>query len=125
MTRKQLQRAIAQGAPVVRRGGKGRGHSTLLDPSAVADWLNRRGTFTQEHHLQLARGLIAAVAEATALRFRAASGPHKLALARELVAQFFDAAQAIREQLGLPPLEPADVPAEIRKMARVGDIFGR
>lgn len=38
-----LRRWIAAGAPVARRGRRGRGRATLVDPAAVMAWRRREG----------------------------------------------------------------------------------
>lgn len=35
-----LRRMIADGAPVAKRGGRGRGRQALIDPKAIIAWLN-------------------------------------------------------------------------------------
>lgn len=35
-----LRRMIAQGAPVAKRGGRGRGKQALIDPKAIEAWLD-------------------------------------------------------------------------------------
>jgi hypothetical protein len=120
LSQRQLRYAIAQGAPIVRRGRKGRGDSaTLVDPQALSDWLAaERDRGEEAPRRKLAAELIHAVADTTVLQFRMESGPHKAALLTSLIANFYATAGAIREQLGLPPLEAADVPEVIGQMDR-------
>lgn len=121
---KQLRRAIRRGAPVVVRGHKGRGHKTLVRVDEVRRWLDNRDP-AGAPHFQLAEELIREVAATIALQFRMASGPHKAAMLAASVDTFLATAAAIRRQLGLPPLDPADVPAEIQQMARAAVHFSR
>lgn len=61
-----LRRWIAQGCPVARRGGRGRGRATLVDVQAVRAW--REGGAVGQPHLDIA-GLIADAALATLTRY--------------------------------------------------------
>jgi phage terminase Nu1 subunit (DNA packaging protein) len=112
---RQLHYAVRQGAPVVTRGAKGKGNKTIVNPDDIRRWMANRDQSAAQTH-KLARRLIEAVAQNTALQFRAQSGPHKLVLLTNLLANFYATASAIRRQLGLPPLAQADVPSVIAKM---------
>lgn len=61
-----LRRWIAQGAPVARRGGRGRGNATLIVPDAVKAW-HEGGAVGLSHDAVV--GLIADAALATLARY--------------------------------------------------------
>lgn len=61
-----LRRWIAQGAPVAKRGSRGRGHSTLVIPAAVLAWKDGSKSEACRHDMV---GLIADAALATLARY--------------------------------------------------------
>ena len=115
LSQRQLSYAISRGAPTVERGRKGRRHATLVDPEAMRRWFDARDPSNAQHR-KLAADLIRDVAESIALQFRTQSGPHKPALLVNLLGSFYSTAAAIHRQLGLPPLQAADVPLVIKQM---------
>jgi hypothetical protein len=125
VTRKQVLYAVTQGAPVIQRGGKGRGRNTLVDADAISAWLAKRGDFSLPYRLKLAERLTKSTARTTVALFRGVSGPHKLALGKGLLRQFIESDRAMREQLGLPALEPHQLPSEIGQIAKAVSIFAR
>jgi hypothetical protein len=116
---RQVRYAIERGAPVVKRGRKGHGHATLVDPEALRRWLRKPDRMEEARNHELANNLIRAVADNAVLQFRMQSGPHKLALAANVVESFSATANAICTQLGLSPPEPNEVPENIRQIAKL------
>jgi hypothetical protein len=110
---------IALGAPVVRRGRKGAGNSTLIDPQALLAWMNARGRSSAEKNRELASKFTQSLATTMCLQWRSFAGPEKLQRAGMVVETFLMAAQTIRAQLGLPDMRPDEVPEEIQQMQKV------
>ena len=71
----RLRGLIAAGAPVARRGSRGRGHATLVCPAAVREWLVAGAT--QQFVLTLAAELPAALAAAMEDALRRVEGSPK------------------------------------------------
>lgn len=65
-----LRRWIAQGCPVARRGGRGRGHSTLVIPEAVKAWRDGGAVGACRHDIS---GLLADAALAVIARYSPAT----------------------------------------------------
>ena len=123
LTAAQLKYCIRQGVPTILRGCKGRGSATLLDPNAVLAWMNARGKTAPDQNRKLARALIESIATAMSQQWRLESGPSKLQLVQSTIANFMAAAATIRRELGLPHMEPDEIPESIRQMAKVLSIF--
>jgi hypothetical protein len=119
MTPKQIRYQITLGMPTVRRGRRGRGGSTLLDPAALLAWMNAGASPSEIEHRKLAHSLIRAVADSHVILFRTQSGPHKIALAANIVAGFIATANAVLLQLGLPSLKTNEMPESIRQIAKL------
>lgn len=119
MSSKQLRRWIRKGAPVIRTGGKGRGRSTLIDPCAVRAWLSTATTETEAKDREFCDGLIASAADGAVELFKCQSGPHKAALAANLLLQWALTANLLRARFGLPPITPAEYPETMKKMDRL------
>lgn len=62
---------IAKGCPCVRKGQPGRGHATLFDPEAVADWLGRSQP-SSEVNAQVILEQLAEILHATLIEDKAA-----------------------------------------------------
>ncbi len=91
-----LRRWIAEGAPVARRGRRGRGRSTLVQVAAVTAW--RAPGLSPSLAAALARGLErSAVAVADA--HRELTGPHKVASAGPMVASWYLTGAALIDAL--------------------------
>jgi hypothetical protein len=119
VTDKQLRKMIHDGAPTVRRGHRGRNGSTLLDPIAINSWLADAGNRAAAEHRKVVDAMIREVATWHELKFRSESGPHKLALAGNIVESFVATATIIRSQFGLPPLAPEAYPEFIRRLIKI------
>jgi hypothetical protein len=92
-----LRRWIAEGAPVARRGRRGRGRSTLVQVAAVTAW-RAPGRPHPSLAAALARGLErSAVAVADA--HRELNGPHKVASAGPMVASWYLTGAALIDAL--------------------------
>jgi len=123
LTLRQLRYAVRQGAPVARRGHKGRGGATLVVPAAISAWMQERGDYTAvQARWKIAREFERTLAESLVLLVRNEDGPHKRALARSHVLTFEFTANRQRSQLGLPPLERCEWPACISQMAKTVSI---
>ena len=123
LTVRQLRYAVRQGAPVARRGHKGRGGATLVVPAAISAWMQERGDYTAvQARWKIAREIERTLAESLVLLVRNEDGPHKRALARSQVLTFEFTANRQRSQLGLPPLERCEWPACISQMAKTVSI---
>jgi len=123
LTVRQLRYAVRQGAPVARRGHKGRGGATLVVPAAISAWMQERGDYTAvQARWKIAREFERTLAESLVLLVRNEDGPHKRALARSHVLTFEFTANRQRSQLGLPPLERCEWPACISQMAKTVSI---
>ena len=123
LTVRQLRYAVHQGAPVARRGHKGRGGATLVVPAAISAWMQERGDYTAvQARWKIAREFERTLAESLVLLVRNEDGPHKRALARSHVLTFEFTANRQRSQLGLPPLERCEWPACISQMAKTVSI---
>lgn len=75
-------RWIAEGAPCARRGSRGRGKSTLVDPLALAAW--RRSTTAEQQLLAVAAEVPDIVGDAVYEAFVETTGPHKRGAAEPL-----------------------------------------
>ena len=123
LTVRQLRYAVRQGAPVARRGHKGRGGATLVEPAAISAWMQERGDYAAvQARWRIARDFERNLAESLVLLVRNEDGPHKRALARSHVLTFEFTANRQRSQLGLPPLERCEWPACISQMAKTVSI---
>jgi hypothetical protein len=112
LTVRQLRYAVRQGAPVARRGRKGRGGATLVEPAAISAWMQERGDYAAvQARWRIARDFERNLAESLVLLVRNEDGPHKRALARSHVLTFEFTANRRRADLGLPPLERCEWPA--------------
>ena len=117
-----LRRWMREGAPVARRGRRGRGCRALIDPDAVEAW--RRRTAGTDFVLAFAGRVPELVAAAVGDAFLQCSGPHKRALAGALAGAWYLVAtsicDALREHAPAVP-EIAHLPEGIealRKIAR-------
>ena len=118
-----LRHWIAAGAPVARRGGRGRGNCTLVAPAAVRAWRSA-GTADQLLHA-LAAELPQALAEAMAEAHALATGVAKAPLAGILAGVWYITVSKTLDALrahGATIPEIAAIPATIE---RLRDIAGR
>ncbi len=108
-----LRRWLKAGAPVVRRGRKGRGGQTLIDVGAVQAWRGMPGTPVGISASQVA-GLVAKGVEDA---FRDADGPHKAAAAALMVATWYHVSARILEAMGDP--DPDIIPPEVERLLQI------
>lgn len=117
-----LRRWIARGAPVSRRGRRGRGSATLVDPVAVTAW---RGSCDVTDHADLvvlAAELPELVGAAVAEAFHHVDGPHKRACAGVLAGAWYLVVLALLDRLrhDVPDLRDPDVlPASIERLRKI------
>lgn len=95
-----LRRWIDDGAPVVRRGRRGRGKTTLVDPAAVQAW-RMPNTASPLHGVgaAIAGRALEASANATAELHRSLTGPFKVEAAQVSVAVWYVVAVAFLDEL--------------------------
>src|SRR5262245_58720791 len=90
ISRSQLARDIRAGAPVARRGGRGRGRTTRIDVDAVAKWRKGKGAQLDVDALRLFAAVIPElVAEEIYEAFTKIDGPHKRECAGALAAVWY------------------------------------
>jgi hypothetical protein len=123
LSRRQLQRYIADGAPQLRKGRRGRGGEALLDAAAIVGWLAVQARTADGQ--ALLRVLASEVPELVAVQlhrqFVNSAGPHKKAVGRELqlIWGLLTAALLERIRRDVPDLpDAADVPDAIVQIAR-------
>lgn len=115
-----LRRWMADGAPVARRGRRGRGGAALLDVAAIEAWRGT-GAATDLLHV-LAAEVPELVAGAVEEAFRAATGPHKRAFAGHLALAWFEVTSRLLDRLrrDVPEIpELATVPERIERLRQI------
>lgn len=110
-----VRRWIAAGAPVARRGGRGRGNATLVDLDAMAAWLTECDAETAL--VAFAGRVPELVAQAMDEAFRMIEGPHKRALAEPLVVAWYLACAAVMEAAGTDA--PEALPEVIERLRKI------
>jgi hypothetical protein len=113
---------IAHGAPVVRRGARGRGHATLVDPAALDVW--RRSDGADRILLEFAARVPALLADVAYDTFLVTSGPHKRASAGSLVAAWYSSTNALLDDLRAHGIDVGEVDRLPDKIVRLRRIFG-
>ena len=93
-----------RGCPVARKGGRGRGRATLVDPVAIRRWMDGRDqptAPTTEHDVMLAYAerLPALLADALYNAWRETDGPAKRQLAASVACAWYQAASAELDRL--------------------------
>jgi hypothetical protein len=122
---RQVERDIAAGAPVVRRGGRGRGNATLINLQAFADW---RRSGPDYRVRALAVELPEIIASAMYEAFVATHGPHKLSCAGVLSRAGYLASVAVVDRLrrDIPDLrELSGVPEKCDTLRRIFELSGK
>jgi hypothetical protein len=117
----RLRRLIAAGAPVARRGRRGRGGAFLVDAEAVRRWQAAGGRDARLH--AFAADVPRVVAEACAESFAQVTGPHKRATAGVLAGAWYVVTIAIlgRLRAELPELtDPTVVPESVERLREIG-----
>lgn len=115
-----LRRWMREGCPVARRGHRGRGCATLLDPVAVESW--RRAQGGEDALLAFAGAVPELVAEAVTRSFLATDGPHKRAMAGVLAGCWYVTTTAILDRLRehAPDVPEVDhVPESITRLRKI------
>jgi phage terminase Nu1 subunit (DNA packaging protein) len=113
-----LRRWIASGAPLARRGRRGRGRATLIDPVAVAAW-----RAAQAPSLAVAAaGLPEVLADALADALVQAEGCDKRRLAAVLAGAWYSAAVRVMDHLRLTDADVPDVtvrPLAVERLLKI------
>jgi hypothetical protein len=120
-----LSRDIAAGAPVLTKGRRGRGRSTLVSVEAIAAWRRARSA-PQASDLMLvfAAEIPELLAGAMYDAFIAIEGPHKRPCADVLAGAWFRASNALLNRLReTSPAVPFDLP-QPEKIVMLCRIFG-
>ena len=118
-----VRRMVERGAPVARRGGRGRGRATLIDVAALRAWQRPSGRLVAP--VVLARMLPAAIGTAIAAAHREIDGPHKRAAAGVLAGAWYAASCAALDELrrldaDVPEIDVVpDEIARLREIARL------
>ena len=138
---RQVERLIARGAPVVRRGSRGRGRSTLLDVGAVAAWVRTHAVNSVDHEtgtpevlvpnncpadslLVLANDVPTLVADAVYATFVAVDGPHKRAVAGVLAGAAYSVTVALLDRIRVDAAGVAELDSLPEKINQLRRIFG-
>lgn len=121
-----LKRWISRGAPVARRGRRGRGGRTLVDVDQVRQW--QKGGDAEAVLYRLAADVPHLLADAMAQAHRLAEGPYKRELGQGLCGAWYLANAAIADRLRneIPNIqEPTDLPPAIAQMAHATRLLKR
>jgi hypothetical protein len=95
-----VRRWLRDGAPVLRRGGRGRGRVALLDVDALAAWRRMRdGGTAHDALVVLAAEIPELVADAMHEAFVLVDGPHKRACAGALAGAGYLAIVALLDRM--------------------------
>ncbi len=113
-----VRRWIADGAPVVRRGRRGRGQSTLVNPQAVAAWRASESVSLAT----AAAGLPDVIGQALAAALEHSEGLPKQRMAGVLCGAWYLAAVAVMDHLresdpGIPDV--TSVPLSIERLRKI------
>ena len=117
---------IDEGAPVVRRGRKGRGHSTLVNVAALDAWREARtsASSTDALLMQLAAEQSSVLAEAMVEAHQRAEGFDKRKLAAFAVATYYLIDTVLRDRLRERCATVPDVrelPPEIERLRKIAE----
>lgn len=118
-----MRRMVENGAPVARRGGRGRGRATLIDLAALRAWQRPSGRLVAP--VVLARTLPTAISAALATAYRDLDRNDKRALAGIFAAAWYVATCAALDELrALDPAVPEldDVPEEIARLRKIANL---
>lgn len=117
-----LRRWLRQGAPVSRRGHRGRGRAALVDPAAIRAW--RNPTTTGIDARVLAAVLPERIAQVLAEAHRQIDGPHKRAAAGVIAGAWYCATVAVLDELREHDHEVAELDAIPEVIERLRKIDG-
>lgn len=114
-------------APVVRRGRKGRGNSTLVDPAALDAWRNAQRC--EQQLLALANELPELLADAVYATACDLDGPDKRRVCGVLAVAWYRSSVAVLDRIRVdaPVPELASVPEKITRLRLIfddSDTFG-
>lgn len=118
VSERQLRRFLRDGAPVARRGGRGRGRATLIDVEAVRAWRAR----PDDRLRQFAGEVPELVAEAAEEAFQLVEGPQKRAAAGILAGAWYVTTTRLLGRLrgDLPDLQdPSAIPPPIERLREI------
>ena len=119
-----LKRNIRAGAPVAKRGRRGRGCATLIDPAAFAAWRRSRATPAHDDRLLVITGELPELIAATVYEcFIAMDGPHKRACASELAKCWFLVTTAVLDRLRTDRPDVPELDAVPEKINALRSIF--
>lgn len=120
-----LRRWIALGAPVARRGRRGRGHVTLIDPEAIEAWRAAKagGDDVDAVLRSLAGALPELLADAAFEAFRLAPDKRGAAWAAAAAWQLsaFALHDLLAEHVGALP-EPTAIPEPIERLRKIANL---
>jgi hypothetical protein len=119
-----LKRWIREGCPTARRGRRGRGCATLVDPVAVAAWRSADGG-GHDLLIALAGDLPELVADAVWQVQAVTDGPHRDAVAGALAACWYQVTLAIADRIRQDAPDAPEPSALPEKIERLRSIFGR
>lgn len=120
ISRKRLEGLVRKGAPVARKGTRGRGHAALIDADAVRAW--RAASSGEKVILELWADLPQVWAKAIADAHRQAEGVNKARLAGVLAASYYTISAATFDYLRgrcASVSEPVDLPPEIAHLRKI------
>jgi len=124
-----VRRELRAGAPVVDRGGRGRGRSTLVDPAALAEFRStRQSGCAPGVLLAIAQEIPQLIAGAIDQAFVESDGQHKRHLAAPLAAAWYLATCSVLDRMrrDAPDIaEPAEIPEKINRLRVILGSSGR
>ena len=125
VSRATLRRWISEGAPVTRRGRRGRGCVTLVDPVAINAWRSGRLATAPDAGLRVFADRIPEIlADAVMETFQAVQGSHKRPSADVLAAAWYLGTTRLLDAIRAEGLEVADPSAMPAKIAQLRAING-
>jgi hypothetical protein len=119
-----LDRWIRSGAPVSRRGGRGRGRCTLVDPQAIQAWRGLPAATDNTALRVFADQIPEIVAGAAFTAFMETTGPHKRAAAGVLAGTWFLVVTALHDHMRKQGVEIPEVKALPDKISHLRGILG-
>lgn len=120
ITSRTLRRWISEGAPVSRRGQRGRGCVTLVDPAAISAW--RSGTRAPDAALRAFAARIPEIlADAAMQTFMAVQGAHKRPSADVLAAAWYLGVTRLLDALRAEGVEVED-PTDATLPEKIGHL---
>jgi hypothetical protein len=120
-----LHRDLSAGAPVVRRGARGRGRSTLIDVEAFAAWRRARDVARPDDRLLvLAADVPNVIADAMHAAFLEVDGPHKRACAGALAGAGYMAIVATLDRMRADAERVPELATLPQKIEHLRSIFG-